>query len=428
MSDLGTALRELARGTEPVDVDAGDLWAHGRARVRRRHAAVLAAVVVVLFLGAGIAAAGPEPHLLSPAASPRSPGIPERVEDPPGWLPTGNVGPLSVLGLGLRHGQERLFGINAATGRYRFLDAGDRVPGSPVALSPDGRRVAYWSESNGVPAVLTVLDTVHGTKNGLGGGARTKAGLDPGPLTWLDDKTVLLEFGQRRKKGSSIVVPADSRQTETFQPEGVGPTTLVLDPHSTVWSRSRDGRLLVPLSTPDTGSGVPVSFIGYDRSLNGAGTEFDLPPGGYSSVSRSGDTVVAVGYTGGQGHVGLLAGTVPALGGVTPLHDVGDLRLGTLLGWHSDHTVLVTGWQHAPQGRASLFEVDLTTGTVRRVGDAGDDVDVLVAVASDLLEKPFVAAHPPHGLDPTLVRSAVGGVLALAVAGLLWWRRRRGPA
>lgn len=169
---------------------------------------------------------------------------------------------------------------------------------------------------------------------------------------------------------------------------------------------------------------MPVSFIGYDRSLNAVGTEFVLPSGGYQSVSRSGDTVVAIGYTGSPGQSRLLAGVVPALGGVTQLHDVGDLRPGLLLGWHSDHTVLLTAWQHAVKGRPSLFEVDLRTGTVRRVGDAGDDVDVVLAVAGDLLENPFVSARPPHGLDPVLVRSAAGGALALAVVGLLWWRRR----
>jgi len=96
-----------------------------------------------------------------------------------------------------------------------------------------------------------------------------------------------------------------------------------------------------------------------------------------------------------------------------------------LLGWHSDHSVLVTGWKHAPDGQASLFEADLATGKVRRVGDAGDDVDVLAGVASDLLAKPFVAANPPHGVDPRLVRSGVAGLaLVLAAVGVVWWRRR----
>jgi hypothetical protein len=429
MGELGTALRELAREAEPAaPADATELWRRGRVRVRvRRLGAAGVAAAVTLLLG-GLAAAGPEPRLISPASSPDAPGIPSRVEDPPGWLPVtpyGHaVGPLAVLARGVRHGQTALFGINANSGSYRFLDLPDQVPDTPVALSPDGRWVAYWSGDHGVVTGLTAFDTVRGTSSGLDGGAETSLGLEPGPVTWLDDRTVLLAFGQRHKKGGSIVVSESSRRTETFQPGGQGPTVHVLDPNSGVWSRSRDGLLLVPLATPDPGGKETVSFIGYDRSLSAVGTEFVLPPGGYGSVSLSGDRVVAVGYTGAEGHVSLLAGTLPVLGGVTTLHDVGDLRVGTLLGWHSDHSVLVTGWRHSPEGQPSLFEVDLTTGTVRRVGDAGDDVDVLVAMAGDLLEKPFVAANPPHGLDPRLVRGAGAGVLVLAALGIFWWRRR----
>lgn len=425
MDDLGGALRTLARHVEvPSSPEPAELWTRGRSRVRRRRAAAVAAVVLVIVMGAAVATAGPEPRLISPASAPHSPGIPERVDAPPGWLPTGNVGPLSVIGVGLRHGTERLFGIGAASGRYRFLDAGDRVPGTPVALSPDGRRVAYWAGSKGVVRSLTTIDTVHGTKSRLDAGAWTPLGLHAGPLAWLDDGTVLLQFGQRRKQGSSTVVPDESKQTETFRPDGHEATTLLLDPHSAVWSHSREGLLLVPMSSPDPGATRPVDYVGFDRSLNATGTEFELPPGSYASVSRSGDTVVAVGHPGDQGDQSLLAGTVPPLGGVTTLHDVGALRIGSLLGWHSDRAVLVTGWRHSATGNASLFDVDIVTGKVRRVGSAGGDVSVLAAVASDLLEQPFVAASPPRGLDPGLVRSAAGGALALIVAGLLWWRRR----
>ena len=426
MDGLGGALRELSRRAEvPAAVDAHDLWRDGRRRVRVRRALAATAAVLLVLLAIGVGVAGPEPRLVSPAGSPHSPGIPERVEDPPGWLPVGHVGPLSVLGVGHRHGKEQLFGIGAATGKYRFLDAGDRIPGTPVALSPNGRWVAYWAGHDGVVTALTVLDTRNGTLSGLDGGARTSLGLEPGPITWLGDDTVLLEFGQRHKQGNGVVVPESSRTTETFEPAGGGSTVRDLDPNSGVWSHARDGHLLVPLSVADPSSTAPVTFIGYDRSPSAIGTEFHLPPGGYASVSRSGDTVVAVGYTGSPGHVALLSGTVPPLGGAMTLHDVGDLRVGTLLGWHSDHSVLVTGWKHAPDGQASLFEADLSTGKVRRVGDAGDDVDVLARVAGDLLEKPFVAANPPHGVDPRLVRSGVAGLaLVLAAVGVVWWRRR----
>jgi hypothetical protein len=425
MDGLSGALGELARDVATDGpVDPASLWRRGRRRVRVRRALAGSAAVVLALLAVGLGAAGPEPRLISPAGSPHAPGIPDRVEDPPGWLPVGNVGPLSVLGVGRRHGQEQLFGIGADSGRYRYLDTGSRVPGTPVALSPNGRWVAYWAGHGGVVTSLGVLDTLHGTTSGLDGGSSTKQGLQPGPLVWLDDRTVLLEFGQRHRKGSSVVVPAASRQTETFRPDGDGPSVHVLDPNSGFWSRARDGRLLVPLSTPDPGGTEPVVFVGYDGSLDAVGTDFELPPGGYRSVSRSGDTVVALGYTGATGHAGLLSGTVPALGGVTALHDVGDLRVGTLLGWHSDHTILVTGWRHAATGRASLFEADVATGTVRRIGDAGDDVDVVAAMASDLVEKPLVEAHPPHGLDPGLVSKAAAGAVIAAVAGLLWWRRR----
>lgn len=427
MNDLGTALRELAREAEPATTpDSGDLWRRGRRRVRaRRLGAIGVAAGLVLAVGA-VGSAGPEPRLISPASAPHAPGIPNRVEDPPGWLPVGNVGPLSVLGVGRRHGQEQLFGIGADSGRYRYLDAGSRIPGTPVALSPNGRWVAYWAGHGGVVTSLGVLDTLHGTTSGLDGGSSTKQGLEPGPLTWLDDRTVLLELGQRHKSGNSVVVPEASRQTETFQPDGDGPTVRAIDPNSGVWSRGHDGTLLVPLSKPDAGLEAPVEFIGYDGALNAHG-EFRLPPGGYGSVSRSDNYVVAVGHTGTEGHVGLLAGMVDPLGGVTALHDVGDLRVGTLLGWRNEHSVLLTGWRHEARGKAGLFEADLTSGKVDRLGDAGDDVDVVMAVAKDLLEKPLVAANPPRGPDPRLVRGLGLGGVALLIGGY-WIRRRRGRA
>jgi hypothetical protein len=148
------------------------------------------------------------------------------------------------------------------------------------------------------------------------------------------------------------------------------------------------------------------------------------PPRFSRQFTRSGELIVGVGSIVPGEHLSLVAGRVaPHLQDPT-VHDVGDLYVGTLLGWASADSVLVTGWQHAPNGQASLFEANVRTGKVKLVGDAGDDTDVVLAVASDLLEKPLVSGHPPHGINPEIIRFGGAAALFIVAVGLLLWRRR----
>jgi len=433
MTELGTALRELADRQQPVGgKDAADLWKQGRRRAAGRRAVSGAAVVALAVLVAGIGVAGPEPRLISPASEPHGPGIPNRVEDPPGWLkPTAygkRVGPLSVLARGMRHGRMELFGIDAKSGKYRFLPNGDiQVPGTPVALSPNGRYVAYWAGSDGKTVTsLTVFDTVTGTESGLSSGDENKYGYIAGALTWLNNKTVLLAFDEKTSPDDQTL--GLTHKVETFGVDGTGPDEASVSPQLVAWSRARDGSLLIPYAASAGRLASPPEIwqsLGSDLRQNG--DFLSLPQGDYRQVSRSGNLSVAIGSTGAGGHTALLARHT--LNGdpnlfERDLRDVGDLYVGTFLGWRSADSVLVTGWQHAPNGQASLFEANVRTGKVKRVGDAGDDADVVLAVASDLLEKPLVEANPPTGLNPRIVHGLELALLLLLLACYRYWRRR----
>jgi hypothetical protein len=196
MTDL--LREELARIADraPLLPVADDTWARARrARHRGRVVAAVAALSLVAVLGglAALVVAGPEPVL--PADPPASDGgsVPSTLFPVPDHLQgvssdgrfTGPLSPTLAVGRGsvaFVTGNGLPVVVDAADGGYHLLDLPgwplgdvmvstwlDPASSQPLALSPDGRSLAYgWAEPGGrtatasVPAGLRVVDLASG--------------------------------------------------------------------------------------------------------------------------------------------------------------------------------------------------------------------------------------------------------------------------
>lgn len=186
---LHERLADLAGdAASPAPVDPADLWRTGKRRQRRRTAAAgLAACAVLAGIGAtGLALPGtglvatPEPAVQGDTLR-----VPEQLHKPSPWLPTTEEeGPIGPLALVITGGEERdliggnraaYVGVSAVTGEYRFLSlpglrTANGAWGDTIALSADGRKLAYWyggdaesAEGFAVDADgIAVYDTVTG--------------------------------------------------------------------------------------------------------------------------------------------------------------------------------------------------------------------------------------------------------------------------
>lgn len=445
MSDLGTALRELAREPASETVDPTALWRQGRRRVRRRRLAA-GGLVVGLALLAGLGGLlVPAPSVVMPAGSGHGPAVPQNVFTPSRWLAgtssAGPIGPLAVVGGMGRNGGNGLFGISASTGVYRALDLPGRADDEgQVALSPDGRHLAYWvtGPTSGTPYLaegvqhvtggFAVYDTVSGavdrhlvdSVHGVGGTG----------LGWLDDDTLVVEYGQQVsttgihairsyvwRVGTPDAVPHDFRTGE--------PTEVM---------RNRDGTLLSRAGAD--GRFAQLRTVGDARVVAKAGPDLVLPAGSYVTVSRSGDHVLAVLYpdqalskdnplvigTVGAGERVTALRTLPRPSYVTPV---------SLLGWIDRDNALVLANATGGDRYASLYAVNALSGSVRRLGTAeGAQWAPGIMIAPELLSSPMVHGNKPPKIDPRWHRVDLAiGVLVVGLIGVLVigrLRRRRG--
>src|SRR3954452_20070297 len=169
MSVLRDRLAELAEDAPTGGSPAAELWARGR-RAQSRRAAALAVAVLVVVVGTGIGvrvADNGSRDVLMPAGHL---GFALPIAYPAGELPSlgRTPGPLAAIwttDTPPGGGAPTAVGLVAATGKFGTLpiDLADERPapgefaGDVVALSPDGRRVA-WSS----PGRLIVRDLVSG--------------------------------------------------------------------------------------------------------------------------------------------------------------------------------------------------------------------------------------------------------------------------
>lgn len=451
MTELHDRLADLASvaDTAPPRDTAGRARQRSRRYRRRRRAgtaAIVALGVVVLATLGGVSwVRAPQPR---PVDAQAAPGLPDRVHEPSRWLPgTADAGPLGVLAAvlwsergswtGTRPG---LVGVSATTGEYRFLDLGpDAVleqGNGPFALSPDGRRVAFWtsgptqgsphSESGPVTGVA-VYDAVAGQVVARHR-VRTDHGLSPDVLLWAGPDRLVLGYNSwRGGEGDSLM----DRSLAAFGPrlvwdlEGAperlpvtdGTDLVAAGPGYVVARADLDGRATgYDVLRLDTGERTPF-VLGTDTStvpvLDTTGSRVAVVAG---STGRPGSTMnpnlVRVGPVGGP--VGRF---------------VGSGRTFAVVGWADEHRVALhrrAGSLRADVLRSAVDLLDVRDGSIERLvrlpGLAAPQV------ATDLLVAPTrPAVEPARPLDPRVVTVAGLLVAALTVGSVVGWRRRVRP-
>ena len=451
MSDLGTALRELAdRQPAPAGEDAGEIWTRGRRRVLRRRAlgvAVVAVVVAVVGLGAVLV---PDPVVVMPAGPVHAPGYPDQVYRPSRWLAgtddKGPLGQLAVIAPALHGGENAIFGVSATTGEYRFLDLPDWVRGTKVAIAPDGRHVAYWTagRTTGKPypdpmlggfgqaeaiAGVGLYDTTTGhvqrTK------LTTEHGMQDEPLFWVDSTTVY--FGDWQLDNSH----AASRSRWLSVAVGRSEPTEILDAQAAVMEghRNADGSFLVPHGNARRWTSVqPAGSTGAAPGASPGTIRLPsmLPIGVeayYTYAARTGADRVVVGVNDTPSLVNpLMVGDVAADGTVHGLEYVGDrLQNVVVLGWHDDRTLLAYGTTRKQDTILAAIDVEHgTVTTLSRITEAGWGDQLVPAL--DVLRGDVVTGRvPPTPMDPRVRNAAiaVGGLVAVGAVLVLVRRRRR---
>ncbi|MCW2852448.1 MAG: hypothetical protein JWM84_2112 [Nocardioides sp.] len=449
MQTLHERLAELAELSEqrPDPGTAAMAAARGRAYRRRRlvgTAATLGASAAALALIAGISlsrsAGDVEP---APAGAPT--GMPRELYEPSPWLPGTGDEPLGTLaGLVVADraswsGTERgLVGISATTGAYRFLElpSAAAVHLTSAAISPDGGHVAYWT--TGGTRLSPDTDPVTGvaiydaaTGDVVRHPVETDHGLATEELTWADDATLLLGYGQYR---GGLADPQELQGSSTFAAWftwRVGDSEPAPAPfdNGTDVGRAASGRVLEdgpPRAVVDLATMSRETVrIGSDFSqspvpdLDGTalawvagGTRRD--PGGGSNPNRV--------------YVASLA-TRDAAGRVERRLVPGSGKTFDVLAWTDRTHVALLQRVGTSLDRTRIAVVDVRTGKSDTVttGELGTTF-APGRVATDLLSHPPIAApEPPSPWDPRVSTGLAATVLLTAAGFLIVWRRRARP-
>lgn len=452
MTQLPERLRALAEEA-PLALSAEDLWETGRRRHRGRVLTALAtaAVVVTTVAVAGFGSwhaqqpdpTAPEPTITGPIA------VPSRFFHPSPWLPgTSSPGRLVAL-LGTERGHfpfgsdlNALVGVAAGSQTYRFLDLPGQSDASDVALSPNGRHIAYWisgtppgAASPGDRSTVGVANLDVTTGKIQRRVLPSQHGLLPVMLTWTENNKLAVATGHLTSAEPTSYSSRTAVYVVVWKPGGVGdippldgsepPVLFSRVPHSGVLpipvASTRGYAAMVDhrvLRTYDANDQVrqtvqlsgPVQTVAYDaRARRVAGTNGNPDQDGSSSGALMVGDVV-------KGHAELTA--VP--GG----------RYLYALGWaDADHVVTE---QLTPTGEL-FWVVDVHTGARTALTGSGYQATGSrwfgVVLAADALRAPttVAAVEPPRPWNPRWVAGGSLAVLLLvgAAGSLLLWRRRR---
>lgn len=438
MTTLHDRLAELADEV-PIGTAAPDLWQHGlRLHQRRRiGTAVIAAACCLLLVGLGLLDWQQRQAPVQPASGEAPLAIPDEFHEPSKWLPGTDGKPWDRLiaimpaDRGGWFGTTRGWvGISAKTGEYRFLDLpGDAGAGGGLALSPDGRYVAYWFTEPmpdapappewGDPAGgYTVYDVTLG-ETVQHETVESEEGVEVEPILWADDHTLALPYYLRVWLGEEAGVGGNDGRTRLHDIGSNEWTELPnLSPSSAgsgwvvEWGAPSKVR---PADAPERvvrlrgGSGVPpvpnpdgTTVAGLLETRTNGGTRQTPNPIG---IAELGDSDVV---------------RFQQIPGETPYYG--------LLGWRDNETVLAWRWlsEEGPEAftERGLYAVDIRTGDDELIADLGPELEF----AAGLLHLPVVEQpEPQRPWNPWA--KVTGGALIVLVGGLalLLWRRRVRP-
>src|SRR5688500_11640803 len=192
--DLRATLHRIADEAAPLPV-ADDLWQRGRAARRRGQAfAVAAALALVVSVG-GIATLTTTDREADTASTEKVEGaIPSRIEDIPADLEVTTDLALGRGSAAFVSASEAPVVITSGDGVPHLLGLPGWVPDQDaLALSPDGRRLAWHQHSDSPQAAIAVLD--------LETGRTTTSGVNPDrqlrlrELSWSPDSAWLAWIG-----------------------------------------------------------------------------------------------------------------------------------------------------------------------------------------------------------------------------------------
>jgi hypothetical protein len=447
-SALSERLEALAERA-PTELRSGDdLWRVGvRRRRRQRAGAVASAIAGVLLVGGLGTLPGTESSPM-PADAPLSElHLPRTVHPPHPWArgtdETGPPGPLAVVSVAARHEADGLigtrkvsgpFGVSAVDGSSVFLD----LPGTrdangsselgygAMTLSPDGRKVGFVHYSDDASATderhswpggrvvgWDVYDTVSGEVTELRvPGMREIRGMDAFEIRFTGDSRYLLtnysptgSYGFR----DDALVAWDVETGQPVEAEGTGHYWLPnpgSGPEGVVWAR---GRRIMTFD-PESGETTAVT------------TPHDVVEASYGPDGR------ALAYVGHRPS----KPNEPAPWHLYAGRSTGEIRrvdsreVGQLLGWRSEHEVVVNNHRRA------LRFVDVRTGQ-HESASLGLSQGLLMTptYASDLWRNPLVEGVKSSAQDPRWwLQPWVWGAGAVAgvVVSLLVVRRRRAGA
>ena len=438
---LHDRLQDLARDA-PRGTRDPDLWSRATRlhRVRRAGTAVIAAVAVLVLIAiAGASWQRSQPQL-SPAGG--TAALPDRIWTPSPWLPgTDGAGALGQVAA-LQYADRRTWtgtsygvvAISAVTGDYRFLDLPDSS-GDEVALSPDGRHVAYWiigdtrlspNSGSGPVAGVAVYDTTTGEV--VRRSIPTDHGLEVDisrALTWADSDRLVLSYGEH------LGGDADSDMDQSSSSRGPG--LLVWKPSSDeqpellrgvdgdVESSTGHGQLLIhgarktiwvdlDMARRPKRFSAPGALGSSSTAVNDAGTLLAGPMG-----SRSPNDIAVMS----------IEGTRTADRRNVP----GSGQTFAVRAWLDDDHVAADRRTGTDDQAASLYDVDVRTGeSTELLRYPSSTYGRSTLLARDLLDVPTVTrAEPPRPYDPRLVATAGLITVAGGVLGLVLWRRRVRP-
>lgn len=475
---LHDLLEDLAADAPLTGAPPQELWRRGRraARVRRLGTiAIVAAACLGLLALTGVSwqtRTAPAPS----SSSGHAPAMPDRLYRPSGWLPSydGAPGVLAAVMpvcrntlLGSRPG---LVGVSATTGRYGFLKLPHAsLSASGEVLAPDGHAVAFWTSgaptgtphdfsrdhSSKVPSSLGCFrskTTVNGfavydTTTGRTTYTRLSSphGVAPRQLAWADDGVVYASYGhltlragtrgswaavQGMSRPSDAVLSDLSRITNTA-PAGHGRLLVddsIIDRHG----KPLHGQSTHTLIDLATGARRPFTstFLTSADMATTPSTAVVSPDGGRSAYP-----------VGTAGRIGIarLDGAAPTTAPATKLGQAATSRARgiswvTTIGWiDEDHVAVVVGQNGGQHPIETVQVVGVADLSVTGAKSAVRGIDRFTVFANswlayDLLARPtFHAQRPPSPLGLRTESGVGAGVVVIAAAAIVLWRRRARP-